>query len=89
MTTDLKLCKDCSHYVTAVRYHAECMHPKNRTTNLETGQHETTHFPRDLRGMMHKCGETGRWWEPKPEEKSLRWWLLEAIFRPTKSTGPK
>jgi hypothetical protein len=68
MTSDIKLCKDCKHFITTKSphntYSGDKCH-KEFSVDVVTGG-VTYQSARLLRISPHHCGTNGAWWEAAP-----------------------
>ena len=62
---DVKLCKDCRHYLSAHRLSAKvCQHQRNLRTDYVNGGRTSKNSADFLRADVERCGPKGAWWEP-------------------------
>lgn len=66
---DVRLCKDCRHYIKA-GYVGQCMNPKNMRADLENGGSRPFAAILWLRGDADKCGESGAWFELRAQPEA-------------------
>lgn len=72
----MKLCKDCKYFRVTKDWGIDfytCIHTKNITTNLVTGETIYKYEPSALRigdTGFNSCGSSGQWFEPKEVEEN-------------------
>lgn len=68
----MELCKDCKHIELPIKTFSNCMHPKNMTINVVTGEPKYKHSASGQRTgdrfysfFTGCCGKSAGWFEPK------------------------